>query len=184
MIRSVNEAAAGVFKPNYISAQFAIGPQIDADDIVRIGGAGFRAVINARPDTEDDDFMRAEEAAGLAAASGLGYIHAPTENHAIFEADAIDRFERALIELPGPIFAHCKSGTRAAILWALVAVRHQPTEEVITQLNASGQELRFLEDELRAERDSAIRSPLRLRDEALVSLGRSPLLMGDKLIKP
>ena len=29
----------------------------------------------------------------------------------------IDRFERALIELPGPIFAHCKSGTRAAILW-------------------------------------------------------------------
>ena len=181
MIRSVNEAITGVFKPNYISAQFAIGPQIQADDIVRLSEAGFRGVINARPDTEDGDFMRAEEAAGLAAAAGLGYIHTPTESHAIFEANVIDRFERALIDLPGPIFAHCKSGTRAAILWALVAVRHQPTEEVISQLNASGQELRFLEDELRAERDNAIRSPLRLKDEALVSLGRSPLLIGRNL---
>ncbi len=173
-----------MFKPNYISAQFAIGPQIEADDIVCLSEAGFRGVINARPDTEDGDFMRAEEAAGLAASADLGYIHTPTENHAIFEVNAIDRFERALIDLPGPIFAHCKSGTRAAILWALVAVRHQPTEEVISQLNASGQELRFLEDELRAERDSAIRSPLRLKDEALVSLGCSPLLIGRNLKQP
>lgn len=177
MIRSVSEAVASVLKPIYLTAQFAIGPQIKADDIMHVSEAGFRAVINARPDTEDGDFMRADVAAELAAAAGLGYIHTPTENHAIFEADAIDRFERALIELPGPIYAHCKSGTRATFLWAMVAVRHQPTEEVIAQLNASGQELSFLEDELRAERDNAIRSPLRLKDEALVSLGRSPLLM-------
>ncbi|KUO61363.1 MAG: hypothetical protein APF80_05965 [Alphaproteobacteria bacterium BRH_c36] len=170
-----------MFKPNFLTAQFAIGPQIAADDIVRLAEAGFRSVINARPDTEDGEFLRSEEAAGQAAAAGLGYIHAPTENHAIFETDAIDRFERALVELPAPIFAHCKSGTRAAILWALVAVRHQPTEEVIAQLNAAGQELQFLEDELRAERDNATRSPLRLNDEGLLSLGRSPLLIASNL---
>lgn len=173
-----------MLKPNYLTAQFAIGPQIAADDLVRLREAGFRSVINARPDTEDGEFMRAGEAAGLAAAAGLGYIHAPTENHSIFETDAIDRFERALIELPAPIFAHCKSGTRAAILWALVAVRHQPTEEVIAQLNAAGQELQFLEDELRAERDNASRSPLRLNDDGLASLGRSPLLMGNSVKRP
>jgi len=178
VIYSISEAVAGVLKPNYLTAQFAIGPQIGADDFTRLAKADFRAVINARPDTEDGEFLRADEAAKLAAAAGLGYVHAPTDNHAIFETDAIDQFERALTRLPGPIFAHCKSGTRAAILWAMVAVRHQPTEEVIAQLNASGQELSFLEDELRAEHESAVRSPLRLKDEALVSLGRSPLLFG------
>lgn len=167
-------------KPNYLSTQFAIGPQIEADDFARLKEAGFSAIINARPDSEEGDFIRAAEAAERAAAAGLGYIHTPTENHAIFETEAIDKFERAMIDLPGPIYAHCKSGTRAAILWALVAVRHQPTEDVITQLNAAGQELRFLEDELRAERDNAMRSPLRLKDEALMSLGRSALLKQDR----
>lgn len=177
----MNEASAGVLKPDFLSAQFAIGPQIVAEDIARLRDSGFQAIINARPDSEDGEFMRAEQAAGLAAAAGLGYMHTPTENHAIFEKDAIDRFEQALMTLPGPIFAHCKSGTRAAILWALVAVRHQATEDVIEQLNAAGQELRFLEDELRAERDSAMRSPLRLRDEGLLALGRSALLIGKNL---
>ncbi|MBU2582484.1 MAG: TIGR01244 family phosphatase [Alphaproteobacteria bacterium] len=167
-----------MLRPDFITAQFAIGPQIEATDFALLSEAGFRSVINARPDTEPGDYMKAEAAAGHAGAAGLTYVHSPTESHAIFDTDAIDRFERAMIELPGPIFAHCKSGTRTAILWALVAVRHQPTEDVIQQLNSAGQELTFLEDELRAERDNANRSPLRLKDEGLLSLGRSPLLLG------
>ena len=178
VICSVKEATAVVIKSTYLTAQFAIGPQIEPGDFAHLAEAGFQAIINARPDTEDGEFVRAEEAAKLSAAAGLGYRHTPTENHAIFETPVIDEFERAMANLPAPIYAHCKSGTRAAILWAMVAVRHQPTEDVIAQLNASGQELSFLEDELRAERDSAMRSPLRLKDDALVNLGRSPLLIG------
>ncbi len=170
-----------MLNPQYITAQFAIGPQIEAGDIDWLGNAGFRSIINARPDTEDGEYMRADHAASLALRAGLRYVHAPTESHAIFETDVVDQFEQALIQLPGPVFAHCKSGTRAAILWALVAARHQETDEVIEQLHAAGQELSFLEDELRAERDNATRSPLRLKDEGLISLGRSPLLIGNKM---
>lgn len=167
-----------MLKPTFLSAQFAIGPQIGAQDVEHLANSGFRGIINARPDSEEGDFMSSEKVAELAASLGLRYIYTPTDNHEIFEQDAIDSFEQAMIRLPTPIFAHCKSGTRAAILWAMVAVRHQPTESVIAQLNASGQELSFLEDELMAERDSATRSPLRLKDEALIALGRSPLLVG------
>lgn len=166
-----------MIKPDFITAQFAIAPQIEAEDFSRLSEAGFKSVINARPDTELGEFMQSEEAAGHAASAGLSYLYTPTENHAVFESESIDRFEQAMLDLPGPILAHCKSGTRTAILWALVAVRHQPTEQVIGQLNAAGQELTFLEDELRAERDNASRSPLRLKDEGLLSLGRSPLLL-------
>lgn len=159
-----------------ISPDFAIGAQPESGDIADIAAAGFAAVLNARPDDETGDFLRAAEAETQARAAGLAYAHAPTENHAIFEADVIDAFERALVDLPAPIFAHCKSGTRAAILWALVAARHRPVEEVIATLRAAGQELDFLEDEMREAANAAERSKFRLRDDGLLRLGRSALL--------
>ena len=161
-----------------LTPEFAIGPQVAAEDFEALRAAGFAAVLNARPDDEDGDYLSAAEAAKLAEDNGLAYIHSPTENHAIFEPDLIDTFERALATLPGPIFAHCKSGTRAAILWALVAARHRPVEEVIETLRAGGQDLDFLEQEMRDSAAEAVKSPLRLKEDALLSLSRSSLLGG------
>jgi sulfide:quinone oxidoreductase len=119
--------------------------------------------------------LLSREAELLARTNDLAYAYRPTENHAVFEPDIIDRFEQALVELPKPIFAHCKSGTRAAILWALVASRHRDVEYVIATLRAAGQELDFLEDELRESAEAGRRSPFRLKDDALLRLGRSSL---------
>ena len=83
-----------------------------------------------------------------------------------------------LAGLPSPIFAHCKSGTRAAILWALVASRHRPVEDVIGTLRAAGQDLDFLEQELLDSANNASKSPVRLKEDALLSLSRSSLLGG------
>lgn len=159
----------------WVTPEFAIGAQIELADIARLREAGFAAVINARPDDEDGTYITADEAGAVAADHALAYVHCPTENHAIFEADIIDRFELALTDLPKPIFAHCKSGTRAAILWGLVAARHRPVEEVIATLQAAGQDLDFLADELRAAAEAPRGSLLQLKADALLNLGRSTL---------
>ena len=162
-----------------ITPDFAIGPQPEAADIADLAKAGFRSILNARPDDEAGTYLVSSDARALAGDAGLAYAHAPTGNHAIFEDQAIDNFEQAMVDLPGPVFAHCKSGTRAAILWALVASRHRPVEEVIETLRTAGQELDFLEQELRDAASSASRSPLRLRDDGLMKLGQSRLLRGN-----
>lgn len=163
----------------YITPEFAIGPQISAEDISQLSADGFKSILNARPDDEIGSYMLAEEAERLASQSGLGYVHAPTEGHEIFETDVIDRFERALAELPTPIFSHCKTGTRSAMLWALVAARHREVEDVISTLNDAGQEFDFLEQELRDSAADAKKSPLRLKEDALMNLGTSGLLGED-----
>lgn len=163
-----------------VTPDFAIGPQLAADDFAALRAAGFASVLNARPDDEAGDYLAAHEAGHRAAASGLAYAHAPAENHAIFEPEVIDRFEEALATLPAPIFAHCKSGTRAAILWALVASRYHPVERVIATLRAAGQDLDFLEQELRDAASATRGSPFRLKDDALLGLGRSSLLGGSR----
>ncbi len=161
-----------------LTPEFAIGPQVTDGDFDTVRAAGFASVLNARPDGETGDYLRAPDAERLARACGLSYAHSPTENHAIFEPDVIDRFEHALAELPKPIFAHCKTGTRTAILWALVAARHRAVEDVIATLRAAGQDLDFLEQELRDSAAAARSSPLHLKEDALLSLSRSRLLGG------
>ncbi len=164
----------------FVTEDFAIGPQIVAEDLAALRAAGFASVLNARPDDEAGPYLVSAKARTLAQAAGLAYVHSPTENHAIFEPEAIDRFEAALADLPKPIFAHCKSGTRAAILWALVAARYRAVESVIATLRAAGQELDFLEQELRDSAMAAHQSPFQLKDDALLGLGRSGLMGGPK----
>jgi sulfide:quinone oxidoreductase len=164
-----------------LTPEFAIGPQVSTKDFEPLRAAGFASVLNVRPDNEPGTYPGSLNAEQVARANGLAYAHSPTENHAIFEPDILDRFEQALVELPKPIFAHCKTGTRAAILWALVASRHRPVETVIATLRAAGQDLDFLEQELRDSADAARQSPLRLKEDALLSLSRSSLLGGSRM---
>ena len=37
--------------------------------------------------------------------------------------DAVRRFAEAVAAAPGPVVAHCRSGTRSLTLWAIDAVR-------------------------------------------------------------
>ena len=164
-----------------LTPEFAIGPQVSTKDFEPLRAAGFASVLNVRPDNEPGTYPSSLDAEQVARANGLTYAHSPTENQAIFEPDILDRFEQALVELPKPIFAHCKTGTRAAILWALVASRHRPVETVIATLRAASQDLDFLEQELRESADAARRSPLRLKEDALLSLSRSSLLGGSRM---
>lgn len=172
--------ATGVLEFVNVTPEFAIGPQVSAEDFERLRASGFASVLNARPDDELGPYLVSQDAEPLARANGLAYAHSPTENHSIFEPEVIDRFERALVELPKPIFAHCKTGTRAVILWALVASRHRAVENVIATLRAAGQELEFLEHELRESASAARQSPFRLKGDALLVLGRSSLLGGSQ----
>ncbi len=158
------------------TSEFAIAPQITLVDIATIRDGGYRAILNARPDDETGQYMRSGEAARAARDLGLAYAHAPAHNHAMFDPGTIDRFEKALMDLPKPVLAHCKSGTRAAILWALVAARHRNVNDVITTLHKAGQDLEFLEQELLDQAALVRASPFRLKDAGLLSLGRSPLL--------
>ena len=95
---------------------FSVAPQISPDDLTLLDQAGFRAVVNNRPDGEeagqpsDGDLRR--EAHRL----GLQYFHIPivpghmTDDDARALAEAID-------QAGGPVLAFCRTGTRSTNLW-------------------------------------------------------------------
>lgn len=145
-------------KIKYLSADFAIAADVRPEDFDRIASAGFRTVINNRPDGEELGAMTSEQAREAARKAGLYYRHVPAASHALFDDELLHDFQQSLDGLPGPVIAFCKTGTRSAVLWARLAARHQPVASVLRRLAAAGYELSYLEPEL--EQDAcALLSP-------------------------
>ena len=114
----------------------SVAPQVTEADIRAAHAAGFRTIINNRPDGEEPGQLPSAEAARLATELGLSYVYLPATMPTL-EAVA-PAFGQALAGSPGPVLAHCRSGTRSTILWALAEAKagaHNP--DAILRIAAS-----------------------------------------------
>jgi sulfide:quinone oxidoreductase len=91
--------------------------------------------------------------ARLAEEHGLAFAHVPIVPGKATDADA-DRMKEALTTLPGPTLGFCRSGTRAATLWALAEADQTDPATIIGQAKAAGYDLADLKPALarRSER--------------------------------
>jgi sulfide:quinone oxidoreductase len=138
-------------KISYITPNFAIAPQLGPEDFKELEAKGFRGLISNRPDSEEGLALPSRQAATLAWRHGIRFRHVPTRMDEVLDEEVVTSFATALAEVDGPVLAYCKSGTRAAILWALVAARQQPVDCVLDALQGSGYDLAFLREDLLAQ---------------------------------
>ena len=114
--------------------------QIDPAEIPLLAAQGIRSIICNRPDGEvpgQPPFTTVEEAA---TASGIKAVYLPVVSSAISEDDAAS-FREALEELPKPVLAYCRSGTRSSVLWALSEAGKRPIEDILSQAAQAGYDL-------------------------------------------
>ena len=100
-----------------LSADVCVAPQLDTAAMAWAAQAGFKSVVNNRPDFEggpDQPTSATMEAAARAA--GLEYAHLPVQP-AVQTPDEIARFAELLATLPKPILAFCRSGARSGKLY-------------------------------------------------------------------
>jgi len=105
-----------------------------------LAAAGFRAIVNNRPDGEEPGQPSAYEMRAAAEAAGLGYHDIPVAGG--FSGDQVEAMAAALAEAGGPVLAFCKSGTRSTFLWALAeAASGRSGVELIEKAAAAGYDL-------------------------------------------
>ena len=138
-----------MFQHHKVTEDLHAGPQVEQDDFEAIAAAGFRSVINNRPDGEEPGQLDHRSASKAAARAGLEYRYLPVVGSDIGEAD-IEDFAAALVDLPKPIFAHCKSGTRTTVLWALSQVGERGVDDVLQAAARAGYDLSALRPRLEA----------------------------------
>ena len=100
----------------------SVAGRLDRPDIEALAQAGVRTIVNNRPDGEDPGQLPAAEARRLAEALGIAYHHIPITAATLSRAD-VDAFAATLRDAPAPVVAHCRSGTRSTLLWALSRMR-------------------------------------------------------------
>lgn len=105
-----------------LGPELSVTGRLDGRDIQALARAGVRTIINNRPDGEDQGQLPAAEAQRIAETHGLTYHHIPITAATLSRTD-VDAFAAVLRDAPTPIVAHCRSGTRSTLLWALSRMR-------------------------------------------------------------
>jgi uncharacterized protein (TIGR01244 family) len=100
-----------------LSADVCVSPQLDPAAMAWAAQAGFRSVVNNRPDFEGGPDQPTSAAIETAAkAAGLRYAYLPVEP-AVHTPEQIARFAELLALLPKPLLAFCRSGARSGKLY-------------------------------------------------------------------
>ncbi|MCW9044348.1 MAG: bifunctional protein tyrosine phosphatase family protein/NAD(P)/FAD-dependent oxidoreductase [Pseudopelagicola sp.] len=123
-----------------ITDQVSVAPQITAQDVQTIKARGFRAIICNRPDGEGADQPAFDEIEQLARQEGLTCRYLPVVSGKVTDQDAED-FAAALMELPGPVLAYCRTGTRCATLWSLSKAGDTPTADILAATKSAGYDM-------------------------------------------
>ena len=94
----------------------SVSEQISPQDMKEIAAAGFKVVVNNRPDGEAPDQPTSAEIAMAAEAAGLSYYYLPI-TAANFPGPDVMLMASLLDNPDEPVLAFCRTGTRCTNLW-------------------------------------------------------------------
>lgn len=103
-----------------LSEHIAVSEQITAEDMAEIAAAGYRVVVNNRPDNEVAGQPSSASIEEAARAAGLEYHYLPVTASDFPGPDA-DRMAALFHDDSRPVLAFCRTGTRCANLWVNTA---------------------------------------------------------------
>ena len=124
-----------------ISDQVFVSPQIVQIDLAAIRDKGIRSVICNRPDGEGADQPTYRELSQTAGKLGLQMRYIPVSGGLVQDSDAA-AFGEALAELPKPILAYCRTGTRSATLWSLAQSGAMALPDILSAAKRAGYDMK------------------------------------------
>ena len=101
-----------------IAPDVCVAPQLTPSAMAEAAQAGFKSVVNNRPDFEHGpDQPTSAQIEAAARAAGLEYRHLPVDG-GYQSPEEIAAMATLLAELPRPLLMFCRSGARSTRLYA------------------------------------------------------------------
>ncbi|EEA94922.1 bifunctional protein tyrosine phosphatase family protein/NAD(P)/FAD-dependent oxidoreductase [Pseudovibrio sp. JE062] len=123
-----------------ISSSLSVCPQITAQDVQKIADLGFRSIVCNRPDGEGADQPVFDEIEAAAKKLGLETRYLPVISGKVSDEDA-DAFGKAMNEIPRPVLAYCRTGTRCATLWSLSQAETLAVSDILAATKSAGYDM-------------------------------------------
>ncbi len=132
-------------EPTKINDSLSVAGQISLGEIGALAKAGYATIINNRPDNEEPGQLDHVTAAAEAKRQGLDYRYQPIVSSAISRHDVVE-FQKLLAHEGKPILAHCRSGTRCYLMYALTRSLFEGESplKLVAEAAAKGYDIRAL----------------------------------------
>lgn len=108
----------------------AVAGQISPEQVAEIARAGFKVLVNNRPDGEEAGQPASAQIEAAAVKAGLEYHHLPV-TAMDFPGPGAAQMAALFDDEASPVFAFCRTGTRCTNLW--VATRSQEERQLAIQ---------------------------------------------------
>ena len=112
----------------HLSDHLYVAGQLSTADIEQAAAAGIKTIINNRPDDEEPGQLNNQDANSLASSLGLAYHYLPMANGQPMPATLVDDFYQVLADSDEPVLAHCRSGMRSSVIWAMGQIKNGKTD--------------------------------------------------------
>ena len=116
-----------------LDTQIYVGPQIWASDMATLNRMKIGTIIVARPEGETADQPTISAIREAADTFGIAIHQLPIVPGNITDDD-VRAYSAITTKAEGPVLAYCRSGMRAASLWALGAARQGQTPDEILRI--------------------------------------------------
>ena len=168
-----------------LSVSFSAAPQLTEADVASAAQAGFCTIIDNRPDDEEPGQPSSAEMAAVAQRHGLAFAYIPISPGVFTEAD-IARTKATLADASGPVLGYCRSGARAATMWALAQVGEAPAESLLKAAAVAGYDLSAIKTRLAAKPTTvpgAVHLGAKTYDVVIVGGGSAGIATAASLLK-
>lgn len=122
-----------------LTPTLAVAPQILPEEIPQLAEAGFKVLINNRPDEEVGADINHDIMEKAAKEVGMSYHFLPFYPGQI-TPELISQFAEASAG-QAPVIAYCRSGNRCTVLWALTQATKRPESEILGIAEKAGYDL-------------------------------------------
>jgi sulfide:quinone oxidoreductase len=168
--------------PKKLSNEVSVSPQIVPSDMAAIAGQGFKSIICNRPDGEGADQPLFAEVESAARAAGLVARYIPVGTGKVTDEDA-RQFGAAMAELPKPVLAYCRTGTRSTTIWALNEGIRRPAAEIAETAKAAGYDVSGVLDRIANKGVVDTDHPVATHDIVIVGGGAAGAAVAASLLR-
>lgn len=122
-----------------LSDSVSVSEQIAASDVAQIAAAGFKVIVNNRPDGEAKDQPTSDEISQASQSVGLAYHYLPI-TAANYPGPDVKLMASLFDNTEKPVLAFCRTGTRSTNLW-LTTRAGDAVDEAVNHARALGYDL-------------------------------------------
>lgn len=133
----------------YLTDSIAVAGQLQPEDLLRAREAGFKTILNNRPDAEELAQPEHSAMGKAAQEQGLDYHFLPVVAGNLTD-DNVAEFKRLLPQLEQPVLMFCRTGTRCTHLWALASAAEADKQWIIQQAAQAGYDISGLAPRIEA----------------------------------